>query len=240
LDLADVVAEDVHGPLACFLIAELPRESIQITAGAGGPVLGGSDRADTARATHADDTIDPDASVGDHPAVAETMAAHQEADSARPAIGQETQFDGSKALAAILPWLRRVPPWVTRWPRSTARTKVSSAEKFGVGRACWVVRHGVQPTVAPRARTVARALRTDRGSRHHVFLVCAGGLAACGVTPRLRRSLPSALDHVRGEVPLAVSIDLDRKGLLVTPPPKRAAPTVTRVMPRPCSRPPMP
>jgi len=87
---------------------------------------------------------------------------------------------------------------------------------------------GWQPTVAPRARlwpvpcapTVVRATT--------VFLVCAGGLAACGVTPTAQAvppQAPSTTSVVRSR--FAVSIDLDRKGLLVTPPPKRAAPTVT-------------
>ena len=61
-----------------------------------------------------------------------------------------------------------------------------------------------------------------------VFLVCAGGLAACGVTPTAQAvppQAPSTTSVVRSR--FAVSIDLDRKGLLVTPPPKRAAPTVT-------------
>jgi hypothetical protein len=72
----------------------------------------------------------------------------------------------------------------------------------------------------PTAPTVARATT--------VLLVCAGGLAACSVAasaPRVAPGAPSIKAVVRSR--FASTVELDHKGLLVAPPPKRAAVTVT-------------
>jgi len=116
-------------------------------------------------------------------------------------------------------------------PRSTRRTKVSTAEKSWVGRACLgSSRHGWQPLSRHGPDCGPCPAATDRRfAPPPFFLVCAGGLAACGVTPTAQAvppQAPSTTSVVRSR--FAVSIDLDRKGAcLVTPPPKRAAPTVT-------------
>jgi cell wall-associated NlpC family hydrolase len=87
---------------------------------------------------------------------------------------------------------------------------------------------GWQPTVAPQARlwSVPSAPTMVRATT--ALLVCAGGLAACGVArPRSQESpeAPSTTSVVNAR--FADPVDLDGGDLLVTPPPTRARVTVT-------------
>src|SRR5580700_2652999 len=162
--------------------------------------------------------------------VAETMALHQAAGScSAPPPGRRRSSTGSKALAAILPVADTSATLGPPVPRSTARTWASwpagpptSPRLFGSAGMGW------QPIVAPRARLwpVPCAPAVVRATT--VFLVCAGGLAACAVVApkaKVAPEAPSITSVVNAR--FSVPVDLDHGGLLVSPAPARAVATVS-------------